>query len=73
MYKESGGSDLSCHLLVTRLLDHFNDNLVALSHPGIATVLAFRNGAAKTLHIVPDEEDDDMDIAIAIIIAYIYA
>ena len=30
----------------------------------IATILAYRSGAAKVLHIVPDQEDDDTDIAI---------
>ena len=46
LYVENGGSDLSRRLLVTRLLEYFGDNLVALSCPGIATVLAFRSGAA---------------------------
>ena len=65
LYVENGGSDLSRRLLVTRLLEYFGDNLVALSCPGIATVLAFRSGAAKALRIIPDQEDDDIDIAVA--------
>ena len=52
-------------MLVTRLLEYFDDNLVALSYPGIATILAFRSGAAKALRIIPDEDDGDIDIAIA--------
>ena len=65
LYGDNGGSDLSRCLLVTRLLEYFGDNFVALSYPGIATILAFRSGAAKALHIIPDEDDGDIDIAVA--------
>ena len=65
LYVDNGGSDLSRCLLVARLLEYFGDNLVALSYPGIATILAFRSGAAKALRIIPDEDDDDIDIAVA--------
>ncbi len=65
LYVENGGSNLSRRLVVTKLLEYFGDNLVALSCPGIATILAFRNGAAKALRIIPDQEDDDTDIAVA--------
>ena len=44
LYIDNGGSDLSCRLLVTRLLEYIDDNLVALSCPGIATILAFEVG-----------------------------
>ena len=64
LYVENGGSDLSRRFLVTRLLQHFGDSLVALSSPGIATILVFQSGAAKVLRIIPDQ-DDDTDIAIA--------
>jgi len=60
LYVDNGGSKLSRRLLVTRLLEYFGDNLVALSYPGIATVLAFRSGAAKALRIIPDEDDSDV-------------
>ena len=46
------------------MLENFGDNLVALSCPGIATILAFRSGAAKALRIIPDQEADDTDIAV---------
>ena len=65
LYGDNGGSDLSRCLLVTRLLEYFGDNFVALSYPGIAAILAFRSGAAKALHIIPDEDDGDIDIAVA--------
>ena len=64
LYIENGGSDLSRRLLVTQLVEHFSGSLLALSSPGIATILAFQSGAAKALHIVPDQEDDDTDFAI---------
>ena len=57
LYVENGGTDLSRRFLVTRLLEYFGDNLVALSCPGIATILAFRSGAAKALRIIPDPEE----------------
>lgn len=65
LYVDNGGSDLSRSLLVAKLFKYFGDNLVALSHPGIAIILAFRNGAAKALRIIPDEDDDNIDIAVA--------
>jgi len=54
-------------------LEYFGDYLVILSYPGIATILAFQSGATKALrivpdkalHIVPDEDDNDIDIAVA--------
>ncbi len=70
LYIENGGSGLSRRLLVTQLIEHFNGSLLALSSPGIATILAFQRGAAKALHIVPDQEDwshqEDDDTAITI-------
>ena len=38
-YVDTGGSDLS---LVTRLLEYFDDNLIALSYPGIGNIWYFR-------------------------------
>ena len=64
LYVENEGCDLSRRLLVTRLLEYFGDNLIALSCPGIATILAFRSGAAKALRIIPDQQEDDTDIAV---------
>ena len=65
LYVENGGTDLSRRFLVTRLLEYFGDNLVALSCPGIAIILVFRSGAAKALRILPHPEDEDTDIAVA--------
>ena len=55
---------MSRRLLVTRLQEYFGDNLVALSCPDIASILAFRSGAAKALRIIPDQEEDYTDIAV---------
>ena len=65
LYGDNGGSDLSCCLLVTRLLEYYGDKFVALSYPRIATILAFRSGAAEALRIIPDEDDGDIDIAVS--------
>ena len=49
---------------MSQLVQHFGGCLLALSSPRIATILSFQSGAGKVLHIVPDQEDDDTDIAI---------
>ena len=63
LYVENGWCDLS-RRFITRLLEYFGDNLIALSCPGIATILAFRSGAAKALRIIPSQDEDDTDIAV---------
>jgi len=41
-----------------RLADYFRGDLIILSSPGIATVLAFKSSAANWLHMMPDDTDD---------------
>ena len=66
IHEDNGGSDLSHRLLVIRLLQYFGDSLVASSFfTRNCNNLAFQNGAVKVLCIIPDQEDDDSDIAIA--------
>ena len=48
--------------LVTRLLLYL---VVALSYPGRAKILVFQGGTAKALCIIPDQDEDDTDIAVA--------
>lgn len=62
-YKEEGG-ELSRRQLTEKLVEHFKGDLIALSSPGMATILAFQSTTAKLLHMVPDKEADDTEEAI---------
>ena len=62
-YTEEGG-ELSRRQLTEKLVEHFKGDLIALSTPGMATILAFRSTTAKLLHLVPDEEADDTEESI---------
>lgn len=64
LYLEHGGTALSRRLLITRLSEHFGEDLLVLSSPGIATILAFKSRTAKVLHIIPDVDDDDIENAV---------
>ena len=55
---------MSRRLLITRLSEHFGEDLLVLSSPGIATILAFKSRTAKVLHIIPDVDDDDIENAV---------
>lgn len=57
-YSEFGGVELSRRTLTCKLQEVFSDELLVLSSPGIANVIAFRSCASKTLRLVNDEEDD---------------
>ena len=58
-YIDSGGEILSRRQLLSKIIEHFAGDLLALSSPGIATIVTFKPNAAKALHIVSDETDYD--------------
>ena len=58
-YINEGASIASRRQLIQRLIEHFDGKLIALSSPGLATVLAFRTDAAKVLHLASNETDDE--------------
>lgn len=57
-YSGFAGTKLSRRALIGKLQDTFGDDLLVLSSPGIANIIAFRSSASKTLQLVNDEEDD---------------
>ena len=62
-YVDSGGDKLSRRTLVQRLQDMFGDDLLVLSSPGRANIVAFRSFASKTLSLLNDEEDETETVA----------
>lgn len=65
-YLEEGGCLLSRRQLVSKIVEQFGGDLITLSSPGIASILAFKSSAANSLHLVPDDEDE-MSEAIEIV------
>ena len=61
VYSDQGGCVLSRRILVEKLIQHFGDELLPLHSKGVATLLVFRNEVSKTLRLVDDDQDDDMD------------
>ena len=57
-YQEHHGSLASRKQLIEKLRNHFGDELIVLSCPGYARVIAFQSGAAATLKMVRDDDDD---------------
>ena len=61
-YVQEGGNVLSRQHLIKKLLEKFENDMIALSSPGIATILAFKSTAAKIFHMTPDDIDDMHEI-----------
>lgn len=61
-YVEEGGKVLSRRKLVTNIIEEFGGDVISLSSPGIATILAFKATAAKLFHMIPDDTDDMCDM-----------
>ena len=59
---EEVGQALSRRQLVTSMIKKFGGDMIALSLPGIATILAFKATAAKMFHMIPDDTDDMCDV-----------
>ena len=57
-YQEHGGSRLKRRNLVSEIERHFYGNLLVLSSPGKATILAFKSFTADALHRIKKEEQD---------------
>ena len=57
-YREVGGLELSRRTLVCELQETFGNELLVLSSPGIANIVAFRSSASQVLRLVNNEEDD---------------
>ena len=57
-YHSHGGGMMSRGLLVQKLVKHFSGELVALSAPGYAQIIAFRGHAFVQLMTVKDDDDD---------------
>ena len=57
-YASFGGTLLTRRQLIQKLSEHFEPNLLVLSSPGIANILAFRNTASKIMKVVESDIDD---------------
>ena len=62
-YRDFGGNKLSRKHLIKKLSVIFEDDLLVLSSPGIASIIIFRSKASDVLRLVDDEEDD-LDAAV---------
>ena len=64
LYKSNGGRDISRSTLVSRLLNFFGSDLLVLSGTGVASLFVFRSKASSLLRLVPNADDDDIEIAV---------
>ncbi len=61
-YQSYGGNPISRKTLFAQLQNYFGSDVVVLSSPGLSNILAFKNEAAKSLHL--QHEDDDIGDAL---------
>ena len=45
-------------------MEKFGGDIIALSSPGVASILVFKSSTSNALHIMPDDTDDQMNEAI---------
>ena len=57
-YTNLHGNKLSKRFIILQLEEKFGSDLLILSSPGIADIIAFRSRASKTLRLVNDDEDE---------------
>ena len=57
-YVQEGGNVLSKRQLITNIIEKFENDMIALSSPGVATILLSKSNAAKMFHLTPDDTDD---------------
>ena len=50
--------------VVDELVDHFGDNTLVLSCPGVCSIVVFKNKSPTLLKLVPSDEDSDLDMSI---------
>ena len=62
LYVDNGGSECSRRTLVRKVSDYFGEAILVLQSPGIATLLIFRQHAAKTIKLIDDDTDDDIEL-----------
>ena len=55
---------LSRRQLIAKIVEKFGRDMIALSSPGVASILVFKSSASNALHIMPDDTDDLMNEAI---------
>ncbi len=56
-YVNDGGT-LSRRMLIAKLVESFEGDMITLSSPGIASLLAFKSSAAKVFYTMSDGDDD---------------
>ena len=61
LYPENGGKIKSRKILLRKSSDFFGADLIVLHSAGLANIVCFRCGAAKSLRLI-DEDDDDIDV-----------
>ena len=55
---------LTTKLVVDQRIDHFGDNILVFSSPGVSSIVVFRNKALTLLKLVPSDDDSDLDMSI---------
>ena len=63
LYRSSAGTCYTKRSLLAELQDQFRNDLVVLTSPGVASIVAFRTYSAHILKIVSDDETDDVQRA----------
>lgn len=58
LYISHGGTSFIRKHLIKELSEHFHSDLLILSAPGIANILAFRSTAGKLMRVVENDTDD---------------
>ena len=61
---------LSRRRLIEVLVDHFEGDMITLSSPGIASVLAFKSRAANILHSMPDDTGPKVKFPVLLKVQY---
>ena len=62
--QSKGGQMLTKRQIVDQLVDHFGDNILVLSSPGVSSIVVFRNKVSTPLKLVPSDDDSDLDMSI---------
>ena len=50
--------------VVDQHVDHFGDNILVVSSPGVSSIVVFRNKTPTLLKLVPSADDSDLDMSI---------
>ena len=64
LYQSKGGQMLTKRQVVDKLVDHFGDNILVLTSPGVTSIVVFGNKAPSLLKLVPSDDDGDLDMYI---------